>query len=87
MGEALGVGEVRGIQRRLSDDAYLLYATEEDVGRREQGEVGVVVGVIVLGRSATSDRQFWRSCAVLSAAVDGDVEPAREAQGLRRSVT
>ncbi len=31
----------------LADDAYLLDAIEEDVGRGEQGEVGVVVGVIV----------------------------------------
>src|SRR5665811_1274805 len=41
------MGEVRGVQRRLADDAYLLDATEEDVGWREQGEIGVVVGVIV----------------------------------------
>ena len=45
--EALGMGGVRGVERGLADDAHLLDAAEEDVGRGEQGEVGVVVLVVV----------------------------------------
>jgi hypothetical protein len=41
------MGEVRSVQRRLANDAHLLDAAEEDVGRREQGEVGMVVLVVV----------------------------------------
>ena len=49
--ESLGMGEVGGVQRRLADDAYLVDATEEDVGRR-QGRQGRA-GDLALGRGSS----------------------------------
>ena len=63
MREALGMGEVRSVERRLADDAHLLDAAEEDVGRREQGEVGVVVRVVVPAEERREPPRAWSSSA------------------------
>jgi hypothetical protein len=47
MREALRVRCVGSVQRRLPKDAHLLDTTEENVSRREQREVRVVVLVVV----------------------------------------
>ena len=52
MSEALRMDAVGGIERELAHGAHRIDATEEDVGRGEEGEAGVVMLVVVPAEEA-----------------------------------